>query len=140
MTAAPILAPIVALTAWTHLMLLWMYATRIPAVRRAGIRLNPNAPRGAQMAELPPKVRWKSDNYTHLTEHPTVFYATALALASSAPEDSLAVVLAWVYVGLRVAHSLVQALYNRILHRFAFFVLSSMAAIGLTIRAIQAIS
>ncbi|MCB9600060.1 MAG: MAPEG family protein [Sandaracinus sp.] len=139
MTSAPILAPVVALTAWTHLMLLWMYATRIPAVRAARMRLDPNAPRGAQMAELPPKVRWKADNFTHLTEHPTVFYATALALAALAPEDRIALGLAWVYVALRIAHSLVQALYNRIVHRFVLFGLSSVTAIGLTIRALQAL-
>ena len=91
------------------------------------------------MAELPPNVRWKSDNYTHLTEHPTLFYATALALALLAPDDRIALGLAWAYVGLRVAHSLVQTLYNRIMHRFAAFALSSMVAIALTVRAIQAL-
>lgn len=67
------------------------------------------------------------------------FRGTALALALLAPEDGIALALAWVYVGLRVLHSLVQALYNRIIHRFALFALSSAVAIGLTLRAIQAL-
>ncbi len=139
MSAPPIVAPVVALTAWTHAMLLWMYATRIPAVRKARMRLDPNAPRGQQMAELPPSVRWKSDNYTHLTEHPTLFYATALALAFLAPDDTVALWLAWAYVGLRVVHSFIQALYNDIMHRFAAFGLSAAVGIALTVRAIQAL-
>ena len=133
-----ILAPVVALTAWTHVVLLWMYATRLPAVRRAAIRLDRNALRGAQMATLPPIVRWKSDNYTHLTEHPTVFYATALALAVMGEGDGLNALIAWVYVGLRVVHSLVQTTLNVIELRFVLFVLSATASAALTVRAVVA--
>ena len=59
----------------------WMYVTRIPAIRRARMKLDPSAPRGEQMATLPPEVRWKADNYNHLFEQPTLFYAVGLALA-----------------------------------------------------------
>ncbi|MBO6939913.1 MAG: MAPEG family protein [Deltaproteobacteria bacterium] len=139
MDAPPIVAPVIALTAWTHLVLLWMYATRIPAVLKAGMEMDRNRPRGQQMAELPARVRWKSDNYSHLTEHPTVFYATALAVAFVGPDDTIALWLAWAYVGLRVVHTLIQAIYNDIMHRFAAFGLSAMVGIALTVRAIQAL-
>ena len=39
MDDSPILAPVVALVAWTLVMQVWMYAARIPAMRRAGISL-----------------------------------------------------------------------------------------------------
>ncbi len=131
---SPIIAPIIALAAWTHIMWAWMYATRIPAIQASRMRFDPEAPRGEQMATLPPKVRWKADNYNHLMEQPTVFFAVALASALLAPDDCFAAILAWVYVALRVAHSLVQATINVIVLRFAVFALSSIALIALTLR------
>jgi hypothetical protein len=131
---APILAPVLALALWTHVMLLWMYATRIPAVLSVKMKLDPNAPRGEQMATLPPRVRWKADNYNHLMEQPTVFYAVAITAALVAPTDSVAVVMAWVYVAMRVVHSLLQSLVNIINIRFSMFILSSIVLIVLTVR------
>lgn len=132
------LAPVIALAVWTHLIWGWMYVTRLPAIRRQRMRLDPNAHRGAQMAELPPRVRWKADNYNHLMEHPMVFYATAICVALL-PHGPEAVVLAWAYVGLRVVHSLVQALWNKIEIRFAFFTFSVLANIGLLVTALGAL-
>ena len=128
------LAPVVALVMWTHVMWTWMYVTRIPAIRRARMRLDPTAPRGEQMASLPPRVRWKADNYNHLMEQPTLFYAIAIVLALVDP-DGANRALAWTYVGLRVVHSLVQALFNKIELRFTVFSLSSLVLIVLTVRA-----
>lgn len=128
-----LVVPVLALAAWTQLVLLWMYALRLPAIRRVGLKLDSTAPRGAQMATLPPRVRWKSDNYTHLTEHPTVFYAVALALALAGDTSSTHLALAWTYVGLRVVHSLVQGLVNHIPTRFVLFAHSALVLIALTV-------
>jgi len=133
------LAPVVVLAAWTHVMWGWMYATRIPAIRRLRMRLDPQAPRGEQMAKLPARVRWKADNYNHLMEQPTVFFAVAISLSLLGANTGWPLVFAWVYVALRVVHSLVQALWNRIEVRFALFALSGLALIGLTVRALQLI-
>lgn len=132
---SPILAPIVALVAWTMVMWGWMYITRIPAIRSMRMRLDPNAPRGEQMATLPPNVRWKADNYNHLFEQPTIFYAIALVLALIGAGGGINLTLAWTYVILRVIHSLVQSLINKIELRFAVFFLSSLALIALTFNA-----
>src|SRR5688572_8259441 len=132
---SPILAPIVMLAAWTMVVWLWMYATRIPAIRAAKMRLDPEAPRGEQMATLPAKVRWKADNYNHLMEQPTIFYAVALSLAVLGHGDGTNLTLAWVYVALRVVHSLVQTIVNKIEVRFSVFVLSSLVLIALTVNA-----
>lgn len=131
-TPNPMLAPVVALVAWTLLMWLWMYATRIPAIVQARMRLNPDAPRGEQMNQLPPKVRWKADNYNHLMEQPTLFYAITLTLAVLGETGIAALILAWSYSVLRIAHSLVQVLVNVIPLRFALFVLSTLPLFGLT--------
>ncbi len=137
LTHSPILAPIVALVAWSMIMWTWMYITRIPAIQKMRMRLDPHAPRGEQMNSLPAQVRWKADNYNHLMEQPTIFYAIALALALMGEGDGINLTMAWAYVGLRVVHSLVQATWNKIEVRFGIFALSSLALIGLTFNAVM---
>jgi hypothetical protein len=132
----PMLAPVVALAAWTAVIWGWMYATRIPAIVAMRLRLDPQAPRGEQMATLPARVRWKADNYNHLMEQPTQFYAVALALALLGDASPWSLGLAWAYVGLRVVHSLWQVLVNQIQLRFALFSLSSLVLFALVVRAL----
>lgn len=117
-----------------------MYATRLPAVRKSGMALDPNALRGEQMNQLPADVRWKADNYTHLMEQPTIFYALALTLALMGEGDGANLVLAWVYVALRVVHSLVQALTNKIEIRFLIFVVATLPLFGMTFNATVALA
>src|SRR4051794_16799232 len=107
---SPILQPVVALVLWSFVMWAWLYATRIPAV--AGKPMDPAMTAADLNSVIPPHVRWKADNYNHLMEQPTIFYATALALALVGAGDGVNLWLAWGYVGLRVVHSLVQALAN----------------------------
>jgi len=131
----PMLAPVVALALWTAVIWGWMYATRIPAIVAARMRLDPQAPRGEQMATLPARVRWKADNYNHLMEQPTQFYAIALVLALLGDGSAWSVGLAWAYVLLRVVHILWQELVNQIQIRYALFSLSSLVLFALVFRA-----
>lgn len=133
--ATEMLAPAIALVLWTAVIWAWMYATRIPAIVRARMELDPMAPRGEQMATLPARVRWKADNYNHLLEQPTIFYPVVLVLAVLGDASTASVALAWSYVGLRVVHSLQQALVNAIRVRFALFAVSSLVLFALAIRA-----
>jgi hypothetical protein len=133
--ASPMLAPVVALVIWSAVIWAWMYATRIPAIIKARMVLEPTAPRGEQMAQLPPKVRWKADNYNHLMEQPTLFYAIAISLAVLGDQSTVSIALAWAYVGLRVVHSLVQATWNNIQTRFVLFFVSSLLLFGLVYQA-----
>ena len=75
---------------------------------------------------LPANVQWKAHNYNHLHEAPTVFYAVALALAFMGAGDGFNAQLAWVYVGLRIVHSIVQVTVNKVMVRFLVFALSSL--------------
>ncbi|MED5239753.1 MAG: MAPEG family protein [Pseudomonadota bacterium] len=133
----PILTPLVVLVAWSMVMWLWMYVTRLPAMMAMDMKPDPNAPRGEQMNTLPASVRWKADNYNHLMEQPTVFYAIVLALALLGYGEGINLVLAWAYVGIRIAHSILQAVVNKIEVRFLLFLLSSLALIGLTFNALR---
>ncbi|WP_413664863.1 MAPEG family protein [Microbulbifer sp. CNSA002] len=135
--SAQIIQPVIALIAWSMVMWLWMYATRLPAVKKAKLKLDPNAPRGEQMSTLPPHVRWKADNYNHLMEQPTIFYALAISLAVLGAGDGINFILAWTYVGIRVIHSIVQATFNKIEIRFLIFALSNIPLIALTVSALR---
>ncbi len=132
---SPILAPVIALVAWSMVMWTWMYLTRIPAIQKMNLALDPTVPPRDLMNRLPPNVRWKADNYNHLMEQPTIFYAVALALALMDQGAGLNLTLAWAYVGLRVVHSLVQATWNKIEVRFSIFALSSLVLMALIFNA-----
>lgn len=132
------IGPVLALIAWTMVMWLWMYATRLPAMRAARMKPDPNAPRGEQMSSLPPHVRWKADNYNHLLEQPTLFYALAISLGLLGVQTQTGLMLAWVYVFLRIGHSLVQALINKIEVRFLLFALSNIPLFALIYIAVTA--
>ncbi len=136
----PILQPVVALVLWTLVMWVWLYATRIPAMQKAKVPLDPSMTSAELAAAIPASVRWKADNYNHLMEQPTIFYATALTLAVAGQGDGLNVLLAWGYVGLRVAHSLVQATVNIIMLRWALFMAGSLVLVVLAIRAAVAVT
>jgi hypothetical protein len=137
MIGMEILKPVVALLAWTMVMWVWMYATRIPAMTKAGIDAkNLVGGEGSSLrALLPDNVSWKADNYNHLHEAPTLFYAVALVLAITGTGDGLNTTIAWAYVALRVLHSIVQATWNRVAVRFALFALSSLALMALILHA-----
>jgi hypothetical protein len=140
MVGMGILQPVVALAAWTMVMWLWMYGTRIPAMRAA--RLNPNelADQGVKLDNvLPPQVQWKAHNYNHLHEAPTVFYAVAIVLAIVGQGDGYNLWLGWLYVAVRIAHSLVQATINRVVLRFAIFAVSSLVLAVLIVRTALAV-
>lgn len=137
-TSAQLIQPMMALVVWSMVMWCLMYATRIPAITKMNMKLDPNAPSGEQMALLPAKVRWKADNYNHLMEQPTIFYATVLSLAFLHAESGAVIYAAWAYVGFRVIHSLVQILVNKIELRFALFVLSNIPLVFLVFKAVQA--
>ena len=142
MDYSPLIAPVVALVAWTIIVMLWMFVSRFGEFRKAGITLG-NAPQGGRGVDLEGKVdaraQWKSHNYNHLMEQPTIFYAIVLALALMGMNHPINVMLAWGYVGFRIAHSIVQATVNRVAIRFPLFALASLCLIGLTVHAVARI-
>ncbi|NJR20363.1 MAG: MAPEG family protein [Hyphomonadaceae bacterium] len=124
------LLPILTLIAWTLIMWVWMYATRLPAMNKAGIAPQAAATPGS-LSILPQSVRQIADNYNHLHEQPTLFYALALTAHVGNLAEGVSIWLAWGYVGLRVLHSLVQATVNLVVLRFAVFALASLVLIAL---------
>ncbi|MBO9713813.1 MAPEG family protein [Sphingomonas sp.] len=135
-----ILGPVIALTAWTLIVLVWLVVVRLPAMQKAGIDLM--TARGGRPGVLdgvvPDKAQWPAHNYIHLVEQPVLFYAIALTLALMGQGDGLNATIGWAYVGLRVLHSLVQISFNRIIVRFTLFLLSTLALLALILHAAMA--
>ena len=126
----PLLAPVVALVAWTLLMLIWLAAARFPAMKGKPI------PDGARGADMPPgRHNWPGHNYEHLLEQPTIFYAIVLALVAMGDRAEFNLYLAWAYVAIRIVHSLWQSMVNVVMVRFTLFALSTLCLVGLTLHA-----
>ena len=125
--------PILALIGWTFVMWTWMYATRLPAIQRSQIDMEELRRTGAPL-ELPASVARVADNYNHLHEQPTIFYALALTAQAMGAIDGPSIGLAWTYVGIRVVHSLVQATTNPIPIRFGIFAVASIVLFVLFVR------
>ena len=132
-----LLTPILALVVWSLVMWIWMYATRIPAIQKAGL-----APDDAKEPDainvLPLSVRQVAYNYNHLMEQPTIFYALVVYTYLAGGQNEANAVLAWIYVAFRVVHSLVQATSNTIMVRFSLHVLGTLALFALAARDVMA--
>ena len=125
-----LLTPALALVCWTLLVWLLMYIRRIPAMQAAGIDAD-DARHPGSLDVLPSGARQAADNYNHLHEQPTLFYALVFYTQLAGNAGDTAVMLAWAYVGLRVLHSLIQTTINRVMLRFSVFVLASLCLFGL---------
>ncbi|WP_375403631.1 MAPEG family protein [uncultured Sphingomonas sp.] len=135
------LQPVVALIAWSLVMLAWMVVVRLPAMKAAGVDLGKarGGRPGALDGVVPEKAQWPAHNYIHLMEQPTLFYAVVFVIHLTDTGAGLNAMLAWTYVALRIAHSLVQATFNRILVRFVLFALSTVVLIALALHAAIAV-
>ncbi len=133
-----ILAPAAVLVLWSLIMMVWMAATRLPAMKKVGIDLGTAVGgRGVDIdPNVPPSVAWKSHNYAHLMEQPTIFYATIMIIAISGAVTPLMVSFAWGYTILRILHSVWQATINKVSIRFVLFLLSSICLVVLSVHAV----
>tara|TARA_A100001015_G_scaffold116708_1_gene129480 strand:+ start:3479 stop:3886 length:408 start_codon:yes stop_codon:yes gene_type:complete len=112
-----LLMPVLVLVIWTFIIFLIM------AFGRVSFMNNPQdaAESKDYKNQLPAWVNRTADNYNHLFEQPVAFYAVTLSIALVNSFDSLMVQLAWVYVLIRIIHSLVQLTINIVLVRFFLF-------------------
>ncbi len=138
---AQILAPAAVLIVWSLVMVFWIMFTRFPAMKKlaadgkVGLGEKKAGGRGQDLeGQIPDRANWPAHNYTHLMEQPTVFYPAVIILAMMGA-GATDVVFAWVYVVLRIIHSIWQAAVNTLKVRFLLFLLSTLALIWLAIRA-----
>ena len=134
-----ILQPMLALIALTGLMVVVLYASRAPLIVK-----NWGRSQGAKHSEnlrpnLPDRLRYITDNYNHLMEQPTLFYAAVVYIFLMNHTDPLHVQLAWGYVGLRAIHSVIHLTSNNVSWRALIFGLSSVCLIIMILRELLAL-
>jgi hypothetical protein len=134
-----LLTPVLALVTLTLLVWIWMYATRIPAMQKAGIPPDVAKHPGTWESGVPSSARQVADNYNHLLEQPTIFYALVFYIVLAGHSDQTHLYLAWAYVGLRVIHTAIQCTVNIVPLRFLVFSLSTMALMIMAGREIVAL-
>lgn len=130
-TTAALFAPVFALVAWTFCILLLIAFRRLKAGFDGSVPPSEYAlgesPRVSAAIALPNR------NYMNLLELPLLFYVSMLMAQITAAATPLMVTLAWVYVALRVLHSLIHLTYNDVLHRFVVFASSNTVLLGIWI-------
>tara|TARA_B100001094_G_scaffold6459_1_gene5733 strand:+ start:11655 stop:12062 length:408 start_codon:yes stop_codon:yes gene_type:complete len=119
------------------LVVIILYASRIMAiysVKRLGGNLEAARHADEFRSKFPKPLRYITDNYNHIFEQPTLFYATVIYIFLMGHSDSLQVILAWFYVGLRAIHTIIQMTFNDVSWRIAFFFLSGFCLIVMILK------
>ena len=134
MNATAIFHPMVVLVAWTFIVLLMIPQRRFRAARQRLVRADDF--KYGESDKVPGEVRIPNRNLMNLLEMPVLFYVACLTLYVTAKVDAWSVGLAWAFVALRIAHSLVHLTYNDVIHRLRVYAVSVVALLALWIRII----
>ncbi|GAB2867697.1 MAPEG family protein [Pseudoduganella ginsengisoli] len=116
--------PVIALAVWTLLIQISIAFTRV----RAGVRrqIQANDFKYGESPAVPPEVCIPNRNYMNLLEAPVLFYVACIVLFATAGATHATVALAWLYVALRIVHSLIHLTYNDVMHRLSAFASSNV--------------
>jgi hypothetical protein len=129
MTQTDILLPIAAMMLLIIFVAARMLRDRMREMRER--RIHPDrVSSSSQMNALLLNTR-ASDNYKNLFEMPVLFYVLCLALYATESANEFYLAAAWVYVALRVVHSLIHLTHNKVLQRFAVFAASAVLLAGM---------
>jgi hypothetical protein len=124
--------PVVVLVLWTFAVLLLVPRARFRAAREKRVRAADFA--FGESENVPARARLPNRNYMNLLELPVLFYVACLLVYVIGKVDAWSLGLAWLYVVLRIAHSLVHLTYNHVIHRMRVFALGAFVLLALWIR------
>ena len=140
MDAGAILLPVFIVAALTVVMLVLMVSTRVPVMMAAGIGAQEAQRTADLVGRVPERVQFIVDNYNHLFEQPTVFYAVAISIAVLGHTDAFHVQCAWGFAICRILHSIVQVTANIVMVRFTLFMCGWIAVAIMAVREILALA
>lgn len=125
-----LIGPVLAQALLGIILMFVLYSRRIPAIKNTRLS-NEQMQDKNGLNKLPAPARFAAENYNHQFEAPVLFYVISICAMLAGIDNGLTLVFAWLYVGLRVVHSIIHVTYNKVIHRFAVFSLSNFALIGL---------
>jgi len=115
-----IILPTFALFLLTAVVLVKMFLTRVNCIKKGEID-----PRYFKMysgdVDLPKKAVYTTRNFTNLFEAPTLFYVLSAFILITQKLDMILLALAWVYVALRVLHTVIHITKNKIMPRLVLY-------------------
>lgn len=131
-----ILQPMVGMMALTAIVLIVMYAKRIPAMRKVGkpAQAYTTPDKGLQM--LPEEVSYAAHNFKNLFELPVIFYALCLYLFVTQSAQQADVIAAWIFLVFRVIHSAIHCTVNIVMLRFLAYIMATFALLFMLVRAV----
>ena len=125
MNQEAIFAPMGAMALLTFSVLLLVPIARFRAVF-AG-QVTPDVFKLGESADVPANVSLPNRNYMNLLELPTLFFPVCLMFYLTHRVNAAALDLAWAFVVLRLAHTLIHVSYNNVRHRLVAFTFSNSA-------------
>jgi hypothetical protein len=129
MKTTAILWPLVAQVGLTLIVAIRMYMVRVAEMRAR--RVNPQLLATTREAAKQLENVAAADNFRNLFELPVLFFAICPILYMTGLVTDLQIVLAWLFVGLRCAHSYIHVTYNRVMHRFRVYLLGMVCVFAM---------
>ena len=115
MNAAALVYPMFAMVVLSAIVLVKLFRSRVAAVRAGSVSAQFfRIDQGAAEPEASAKA---ARHFSNLFEAPTLFYAVCLAAMLVGDTSMPMVVLAWLYVAVRMVHAYVHLGANRLRHR-----------------------
>ena len=119
MDTAALIIPTAVLVSLTYIVSLSLVFYRFYLVRTGAV--HPGYFKLHKGGKPPKRHDALEHNYSNLFEVPTLYYAIVAIAIATQSIDSILIILAWVFVGFRFAHTLVHVIYNNIIHRLLVF-------------------
>ncbi len=138
MPTAELALPMLGMMILTLLVWLHMFVQRVSFAQGNKIDIEQFKTPADVQALVPANASGASNNFKNLFELPVIFYAVCLYLTVTLQVDSVYTNCAWVFLGLRVLHSLIHCSYNKVAHRFGVYILSAIALWVMVVRAFLA--
>ena len=129
-----ILYPMFGMIALSCIVVILLYATRVPSLIKMWGNLQHAKHADEQRPNLPLKLRYITDNYNHIFEQPTLFYAVVIYIFLMEHTDNIHVFLAWGYVATRMIHTAIQLTTNNVSWRAAIFSISGLCLIAMIVK------
>ena len=127
--------PIASMMLLTLVVWIVMFVKRVGYMQAHNVDVEQVKSPADTQALVPGDASAPANNLRNMTELPVVFYVVALYLTVFGQVDQLHLTCAWVFVGFRVLHSLIHCSYNRVMHRFLAYLVSSLALWVMVVRA-----
>jgi len=129
----PLLLPLLIQVFLTFVIWFKMYVARVGEMKSKRIHPQRVATREQGRQALTDSAA-TADNFMNLFEMPVLFYVAILLALILLVQDPVLVIFSWLYVALRIVHSIIHTTYNTVMHRFWAYALSCGALLGLWVR------